>query len=36
MGMGQHVVRADGGGGEKKGVTWQHVSHGYHIWDATA
>ena len=36
MGTGQHDVRANGGGGEKKGVMWQHVSHSYHIWDTMA
>ena len=25
----------DGGGGGKKEVTWQHLSHSFHIWDAT-
>ena len=25
----------DGGGGKEEEMTWQHLSHGCHIWEAT-
>jgi len=34
-GCGWLMGLVDGGGGGKKEVTWQHLSHSFHIWDAT-